>query len=232
MVARVQNRDMIAAIAAIVLCTAPADVKTVEVFPSDDVWVYPHASDPGTDPFLRVWGAGGKSVAEAGDDVGEISYSYLRWRLSDLPTGKLVGATLVLTHVANPAFTVEQAKASPLEVRPLPVLAAAATSTTIEFSEKMWSHFLVGQIAPGPGSKNVFASGFAEKIEKDKPLTFELDLLKKEGFAEFYKNPRTMGLGLALTSSMDAAERAVYKLYSKDGPKEYRPYLRLKIETE
>lgn len=36
------------------------DPKTVDLIPTEDVWVYPHAGDPSTDSYLRAWGAGGK----------------------------------------------------------------------------------------------------------------------------------------------------------------------------
>src|SRR5688572_27918373 len=115
--------------ATVSLGAATLDVKTIELFPTDDVWVYPHASDPTQDEFLRIWGVEGKSVAGKPDDLGTFSYSFLKWSIKDFPNdAKLVSANLVLTQVANPAYTTDDAKQAPIEVRPVPS----------NFKEKGW----------------------------------------------------------------------------------------------
>jgi hypothetical protein len=202
--------------------------QTFDLSPTDDVWVYPHASDPEKDPFLRAWGSGGKSVSATPDEAGEFSYSYLKWDLSTLPkTGsKLTEARLTVWLVADPGYTEQYAKENPLEVRPVKP----------EFAEKGWNFDIAAKVIPTADAKGVFGSAYPKGYKKDgKEIALAIDLLKGPGdlrkhLAELLmtSNPK---LGLALTASMDpsdAGRTAVYKLYSKDAErKEVRPVLHL-----
>src|SRR5256885_1361944 len=116
-------------LAACVLATGP---QTFDLTPTDDVWVYPHASDPQKDPFLRAWGSAGKAVAATPAEGSDFSYSYLKWdtaAISKAP-GKVTEAKLIVTLIADPTYGEDEAKASPLEVRPLKG----------DFSEKTWDY--------------------------------------------------------------------------------------------
>lgn len=223
---------MLALIAAALIPTQiapPADAKTVELIPTDDLWVYPHASDPQSDDYLRCWGAGGHSVGPEAQE-GEISYSYLRFDVSGLPSGKLTAVKLVLTHVANPGFTLDLAKASPLEVRPV----------SAAFSEKNWVFENVSSVAPKGDKDSLYGWVAPNSLPEDgKEFTLEIDLLKGPGgFAAALAaaaKTQEMALALALTSTIDPSSsgmRSVYKVFSKDGPKEKRPVLRLTYEGE
>jgi hypothetical protein len=202
--------------------------ETYDLMPSDDVWVYPHASDPMKDPFLRAWGAGGKSVASAPDEGGEFSYSYLKWDLSSVPkTVMVVEAKLILTLVADPGYTEELAKSNPLEVRPVGA----------DFAEKTWTFEKSASIAPQSGDKGFFGSGFPVGWKKDgKDIRIEIDLLKgPKDFAAYLKESLAAGkAALAITSKMDPSEAGrtgVYKWYSKDAEKkEVRPVLHLVVD--
>lgn len=204
---------MIAAIAALAIGLAP----TMEFAPSDDVWVYPHASDPQKDGYLRVWGVGGQSVATDPTQADEYSYSYLKFDLSKLPKeARVSSAVLTLTHTADPTWQVSDAKAAPLEAR---VLAK-------DFTEKSWEFGLAKTIFPTSGKTALLGTAAPAKIEAGKPVQFELELAKGE--AKFTPNAdRT--LTIALTSTLDPSaigNRAVYKFFSKDYDKvEYRPKL-------
>ncbi len=46
-----------------VLTLGIAAPQTIELTPTDDIWVYPHASDPEKDGYLRCWGVDGQAVA-------------------------------------------------------------------------------------------------------------------------------------------------------------------------
>src|SRR5687768_10306177 len=105
---------MLAALALSMLVAGPA---TVELTPTDDVWVYPHASDQ-KDAYLRVWAAGGPDLAADAGELEQVSYAYLRFDVSKVPAGKITEAKLTVTHVASPTFTIELAKKSPLLARP------------------------------------------------------------------------------------------------------------------
>lgn len=216
-------------IALVALSRAYTAPTAVDLLPSDDVWVYPHASDPGKDPFLRMWGAGGDSVAATADDAADFSYSYLKFDLSKVPSDwKISSATLVLTQVPDPSYEEEDAKKTPIEVRPLQGT----------FDEKSWNYDLISKVSPTKGVKAVFGTGVAKSFASGKEVVFEVDLLK--GPADFKgavskaiaSSDKSLALGL--TSAMDPSSlgsRASFKIYSKDSDKkEFRPLLRLKFE--
>src|SRR3954469_4487441 len=90
---------------------------TLSLNPTDDVWVYPHASDQ-KDVYLRVWGAEGRDSPKKVAEVQDFSPSYLRFDVSKVPAGKVTSAQLILTHVANPGYAQDYAKDNPLRARP------------------------------------------------------------------------------------------------------------------
>lgn len=210
----------------ILLLGAWSQSQTVDLIPTDDIWVYPHAGDPAKDAYLRAWGSDGKSVAGKEDSVENFSYSYLRFSLTSIKSGsKLEGATLTLFYIPNEELTPDIAKQSPIEVRAL----------VGDFSEKGWSYDQVAKIAPAGDTKALFGRGWPDKIEGDKPIEIKIDLMKEpSAFGDnFLKALAGNTLELAITSKIDPSEAgrgAVYKFYSKDGPKEYRPYLSLKFK--
>jgi hypothetical protein len=166
-------------------------------------------------------------VAGTPDESSDFSYSYLKWDVSTLPKtlGKVTEATLVLTLIADPGYSVADAKATPLEVRPLKP----------DFSEKGWEYGKADKLFPPAGAKSLFGSGYPKELKHDgKEIQLAIDLMKGPGnFAQYLKDARG-ALGLALTSAMDpsASDRtSVYKLYSKDAEKkEFRPVLHIVVE--
>jgi len=202
-----------------------AEPQTVTLEPTDDIWVYPHASDPSKDPFLRVWGAEGKSVAPAAEELEEFSYSYLKFNFKALPKGKIEEAKLILTSIADPGYTADYAKDNPIEAR----------SLRADFAEKTWEYDIARTLGPGSGGKAVYGTGYPEKWPTGKPFPITLDLLK--GPADFradVEKARGEDFAIALTSTDDVAtmgNTAVYKVYSKDADKkEYHPVLRIKVQ--
>ncbi len=208
-----------------------AEPQTFSLEPSDDIWVYPHASDPSKDPFLRVWGAEGKAVAPSPEESEEFSYSYLKFNLASLPKGKfkVLEAKLTVTQISDPGYTKDYIKDNPLEVRPL----------RPDFAEKNWEYDIVRTLNPDKDPKAPYGSASPSNWPTGKPFPIEIDLLK---------GPKAFGLDLlsasegtdrvfavALTSTNDVqtmGSTAVYKLYSKDADKkEYHPVLRLKLEA-
>lgn len=213
----------VAALAALSLLAAPAKLATLEIYPSDDIWVYPHASEPDTDPLLRVWGLDGQSVAPSVAEAESFGYSFLRFDLGGLPAKELKGATLVLTHVPNPTFTFEQAKANPLEARPV----------NAGFTEKKWAYGDLANFMPKAGKEAIYGTGVPEAFDPEKSFPIKIDLLKGPGgFAKAFEAARKPGaIAIALTSTLAPNEeaRSTYKLCSKDGDKSTRPVLRLEF---
>lgn len=218
-----------AALAFTLLLQTPAPNQAEHlVEPSDDVWVYPHASDPGTDAYLRVWGVGGLATAGKGEPADDFSYGYLQFDLSFLSKGvKVVGASLKLTQTPNPGYSPEAAKAAPMEARILGE----------KFDEKTWNYGLVSKIAPESVKESIFGTGYPEKWTAGEPVPFSIDLMKNKGVflaavtAALAKDKPS--IAMALTSTLDPSEggqSAIYKVFSKEGPKGSRPVLRLVVE--
>jgi hypothetical protein len=190
--------------------------------------VYPHASDPQKDAYLRVWGSGGTSVDRPGRTPDEHSYSYLRFDLSSLPKKfKARSATLALYHVADPAFSAQDTEAAPLEVRAL----------SGQFQEKGWIYDQAASVCPVGGADGLLGSVSPRLGQEGKDFKVDVSLNAGEGrFASLLasamerENP---WIAMALTSKLnpeDVGNRGVYKFYSKDGPRELRPSLRIELE--
>jgi hypothetical protein len=203
---------------------------TLSLTPSDDVWVYEHASDPAKDAYLRVWGAGGKSVADDPSDTGQFSYGYLRWDLSAIPAGaKLKSARLIVCQIAEPAYSAEDAKANPLEAR----------SLVGSFDEKNWAFSAAAKVFPKSGDDGLFGGGYPKIFSKDgRVVPISIDLLSGKGnfggaFTAALKGS-SKSLCMALTSHLDPSSggmSSVYKVYSKDAETPTnRPVLELEIE--
>jgi hypothetical protein len=201
--------------------------QNFEKVPTDDVWVYPHASDPQKDAYLRVWGAGGKAVPGKDDSLEDFSYSYLKFDIGDIPgEATLKEAKLILTAVADPGWTASDLKGTPLEAR----LCGNA------FTEKDWSYdSLAAKLGPKDGKEAVFGLATCGPIEKGKEPVLTIDLMQGPAkFADALKDAKTAkSIALALTTSLDPSvvgRTAIYKTYSKDAPDKFRPILKLKFE--
>ncbi|MFZ4508960.1 MAG: hypothetical protein ACOYON_14825 [Fimbriimonas sp.] len=194
-------------------------VEEIELVPTDDVWVYPHASDPMKDPFLRIWGAEGQAVAASPDAAEDYSYAYLRWDLSKLPAGALKSAKIRLVHIADPQWTDEMLKPAPLEVRAL----------NADFVEKEWSYDKSAKVSPTKGKEAILGAG-APAFSTGKVLSFDIELKDTPAFKAAWESALKKGsLSVALTSAIDPAavgRAGMFKLYSKDDEKaERRPKL-------
>lgn len=209
-----------------ILLAAFVAPQTFTKTPTDDVWVYPHASDPQKDAYLRVWGAGGKAVAGKSESIEDFSYSYLKFDLSDIPgEATLKEAKLILTAVADPGWSKSDLKATPLEAR----LAGSA------FTEKDWVYeSFAAKLGPEEAKEAIFGTATIGDIEKGKEPVLTIDLLQGPGkFADALKAAKGKSIALALTSRLDPSElgrAAIIKTYSKDGPEKFRPVLRLVFE--
>ncbi len=184
--------------------------RTVDLTPTDDVWVYPHATDPGMDPNLRVWGISGDAVAQDPSEADNFSYAYLKWDASMLPKdAKLKEATLTVTHVAEPNFTLDVAKHFPLQARPV----------SSNFDEKTWSYGDSIKIAPEKLKTSIFGEGIPTSIPASGTFPITVDLMKgPNDFAKYLASSKG-SFGLALTSAMDpsAEDHAMnYKFYSRN----------------
>lgn len=210
-----------ATLAGSILLTRPA-LGSFELPCVDDIWVYPHSFDQ-ADASLRAWGSGGRSVPD-GKEAGSISWSCLKFDVSSLPEdAKISSAKLIIFFPAVPAFTNEQAKAAPLEVR----------SVSLDFEEETFKFGFAEKVFPKAGDEGLFGTGSPDLTDNaDAPHRFEIDLMKgKADFAKALTEARksqNKQVALALTSKIDpeeAGDGGVYKLFSRNAEKAVRPVL-------
>jgi hypothetical protein len=204
------------------LCSAfvvyAAHAQTLTESPTDDIWVYTHATSGQTDPFLRAWGDGVNSLDPAGYPPSFLySYSYLKFDLGSIAAGsyQVSSATLTFTHAA-PGYTLAQGEATPLEVRQL----------APNFDEASWTF---GN-ASNPQPRAVISTGSLANYQAGGEFELIVDL-NTSGFETLFNDAITEGeIAFALTSAMNpggAGGAALYKMYSKDDPGNRVPLLEI-----
>lgn len=217
-------------IAAFALAAFLMDAKNVDLTPTADIWVYPHASDPEHDAYLRVWGAEGKELPKDAGELPDFSISLLKWDATQIPAGKITHAELVLTHIASPGYELAYAKQHPLTAR----------AVRSDFVEKGWNYERAGDYLPDSKEASIFGTGAPASLGDGKEFPIAIDLLKgKADFAAYVESARTSSdhsLAIALTAGLDVEEfgqSSIYKFYSKDADvAAKRPVLKLTIEDK
>ncbi len=199
-----------------------ANLATVTLEPTDDVWVYPYASDQVTDPYLRVWGSQGESLGEP-DPGMTVSYSLVKFDLGKVnKDGKLKSAVLVLTNFDKVGYTAQESKDAPVEVR----------EVEPGFTERLWDFRDAEKFAP-EAKEAVLGSGYATQVVEGQPTVITVDLMKGPGsfpaLLDKCMASKDKALALALTSKLDpegSDQTRLYKFYSHSAPKpEQRPKL-------
>jgi len=197
--------------------------ETISIEPSDDIWVYPHASDQVNDPYLRVWGADGKSLAGDAMEANSFSYSYLRFAIPKSAQGKrIISAKLVMSHVAQPAWDERFGTTYPLEVRAVGAFP----------SEGKWRYDSdLPNFMPKAGDEGLFVKqGIKTGSGKD-GTKIEIEFGK--GALRLNELAKSGNIDFALASTLNPAEigdRIVYKFYSRSAEAANRPKLVLTIE--
>jgi hypothetical protein len=206
------------------------DIKKVDLTPTADIWVYPHASDPEHDAYLRVWGAEGREVPADANELQDFSISLMKWDASKIPAGKITKAELILTQVASPGYELAYAKQHPLTAR----------AVRADFNEKNWTYDKASEYLPEAKETAVFGTGAPASLGDGKEFTITLDLLKgKDDFnlyVEQARNSSDHNLAIALTAGLDVEEfgqQSIYKFFSKDvDTAGKRPILRMTIQND
>jgi len=216
---------MLCLLVAAITVSPKATPTTYTLVPKETVWVYANASTPGDGTYLRAWGAGGKSTPPDGEDAGELSFSYLKWDLSDVkPFGHIVSAKLVLNNTPDPGFTKDSSKQTPIEVRPL----------IGEFDAKKWTFDMSAKIHPKGDA--VLGTGYPLLIIEGKPVEISVTLDNAK-FAKLITDGMAAtnhALYLSLTSALDPSESgrsSIYKFYGQnESNASLRPQLVLIVE--
>lgn len=207
-------------------------LAAVTVTPTDDAWIYPHAADQVSDPYLRAWGGNEGAIGAPGPGQFATSWSLLRFEMPDLK-GDITGLRLVLTHAPDPAWGPKDAEEAPLEIRWIEG----------DFDEDSWQQSIGEKLMPSREEKAVLAKATVEKeslaANADGIVTPRLvfDLAKSERFMDqlraLRKRPGRAKFVVAVTSRMDpeGADGLLYKFYSRAAEQDIlKP--RLIIETD
>lgn len=220
------NPAMLACIVALI-AFAP---KTLELVPKETIWVYENASTPADGTFLRAWGNDGKSCPADGEDLGQFSYSFLKWDLSDVPKdAKVVSATLEMNNIADPGFTIEGSKKAPLEARAL----------IGDFDAKTWTFDKATKVRPDGTKDGLYGAGSALAILAGSPVQISIELKLNSGafsaaMSAAIASP-SHSLSLCITSALDPSvegRTCIYKLYGQNESKaSLRPTLKLVFES-
>lgn len=203
---------------------AAADEIVLE--PTDDVWVYSHASDQDRDPFLRVWGGEHGSLPEAVGEGGG-AFSLIQFDLSRLDTatlqalaqGRVASAHLILTHVETRRENAAKLSKQPIEVRAAPA----------KVDERNWVYDDGAHAFP---TGNPFGAYKGAIDAIGQPFEVAIDLLS--GPEDFRKALAAAGggkLALAITSPVEPEDQTVgiFKFFSRNSPEKMGPRLVLKL---
>lgn len=180
------------------------DVTRVKAEATDDVWLYPFATNQDSDSFLRVWGTGADLATFTED--GEDSVSLVRFPAQEIPAGDIVSARVVLTHVNPEGGQRANVRKYPIEIR----------SVKSGFSEKSWAHALGATHWPGPG---VLGSAQFGETREDGSFEMVFEIAQVDKLRELLSDP--LGPAFAFTSTAPASEvgrTGVYKFFSRNAP--------------
>jgi hypothetical protein len=193
--------------------------------PTDDVWYYDNAFNPGFTAILRCWGDGTHAVDPTGARPAlNFSYSLAKWNLSAFRAGvryQLLEARIVVTQTQPPGYTREEGEQYPLEARDL---------SHTNWSEATWDYNAPDN--PYPGSQ-IFGTGSMSNYRTDAPFPIPIDLLASGSEFEeyFHQAINTTGeLGLAFVSTMNPAGQGgtrFYRFYSRNDAGGRGPLLQL-----
>ncbi len=199
--------------------------QSYQAQPTDDVWYYDNAFNPGFTAILRCWGDGTNAVDPTGDRPRlNFSYSLAKWSLSPFQSGvryQLLEARIVVTQTQPPGYTREEGEQYPLEARDL---------SHTNWNEATWDYNAPDN--PYPGTQ-IFGTGSMLNYRTDAPFTIPIDLLAEGSDFEayFHQAVNTTGeLGIAFVSTMNPAEQGgtrFYRFYSRNDAGGRGPILQL-----
>ncbi len=98
-----RSSTVLSCVAALALASSAALAQFNVGTPDNDVWVYPHAGNPGGDPVIRLWGDGVNDINPTGypgtlETQPYFSHGFFSWDLSRVPGNwRWNGATITLT---------------------------------------------------------------------------------------------------------------------------------------
>ncbi|OYT74888.1 MAG: hypothetical protein CFK49_06075 [Armatimonadetes bacterium JP3_11] len=181
--------------------------------PTDDVWYYDNAFNPGFTAFLRVWGDGTNALDPTGARPAlNYSYSLAKWRLNGIPAGRqyqVIRAQITVVQTQPPGYTQQEGEQYPLEARPL---------SRSDFTEAGWDY-------NAPNNPEIGATLFGEgqmtsyRTDAPFPIVIPLDSEAFEPYFNAAVNQNNGALGIGFVSRMDPGGQGgtrFYRFYSRN----------------
>jgi hypothetical protein len=151
--------------------------RTYQAQPTDDVWFYDNAFNPGFTAILRVWGDGQNAVDPTGAYPAQnFSYSLAKWNLQGILAGRryqVLAAQIVVVQTQPPGYTRAEAEQSPLEARNL---------SHTDFTEASWDYDAPNNPYPG---ETVLGTSRMTNYRTDAPFAIPIPL-DREVFEPYF----------------------------------------------
>ena len=151
--------------------------QVYQALPSDDVWLYDNAFNPGFTPILRVWGNGQDAVdpINPARPRSEFSYALAKWLLQGIPAGRqyqVLQAQITVVQTQPPGYTRAEGEQFPLEARDL---------SDTSFVEATWSY---NTNTTSPGA-TIFGESLMTNYRTDAPFAIPIPL-NAEAFEPYF----------------------------------------------
>ncbi len=195
------------------LCLYALAQQTYRAQPTDDVWYYDQAFNPGLTAILRVWGDGQHAVDPTGARPAlNFSYSLAKWQLNGVPAGRqyqVISAQITVVQTAPLGYTQQEGEQFPLEARPL---------THTGFTEQNWNYNAPGN--PEIGA-TILGASLMTNYRTDAPFAIPIPL-DAEAFEPYFNaavNQNNGELGIGFVSRMDPDGQGgtrFYRFYSRN----------------
>lgn len=195
------------------LCLGALAQQTYQAQPTDDVWYYDQAFNPGFTPILRAWGDGQNAVDPSGARPGlNFSYSLAKWRLSGIPAGRqyqVIRAQITVVQTQPPGYTRDEGEQFPLEAR---------TLSNTNFTEQSWSYSALNN--PEIGA-TILGESLMTNYRTDAPFAIPIPL-NVEAFEPYFnaavsQNNGELGVGfVSRINPADAGGSRFYRFYSRN----------------
>ncbi|GIV06636.1 MAG: hypothetical protein KatS3mg016_2211 [Fimbriimonadales bacterium] len=195
------------------VCLSALAQQTYQAQPTDDVWYYDQAFNPGFTAILRAWGDGQHAVDPSGARPAlNFSYSLAKWQLSGIPAGRqyqVIRAQITVVQTQPPGYTRDEGEQFPLEARPL---------SHTNFTEASWNYNAPNN--PEVGT-TLFGESLMSNYRTDAPFAIPIPL-NVELFEPYFNeavNQNNGALGIGFVSRMnpaDASGTRFYRFYSRN----------------
>jgi hypothetical protein len=173
------------------LCLSVWAQQVYQAQPTDDVWFYDNAFNPGFTAILRVWGNGEYAVDPTGAYPAlNFSYALAKWRLQGIPAGRqyqVLQAQITVVQTQPPGYTRAEGEQFPLEARDL---------SHTNFTEASWDYNAPNN--PYPGAV-ILGASLMTNYRTDAPFAIPIPL-NVEAFEPYFNaavNQNGGMLGLA-----------------------------------